>query len=157
MVGRGDIAMSPEPPYTSVNPLEVSCCASSFGLGASGLFPEEVCGLSIPLADGTEFMVSKPLMQEWVMAFPAVDVPQTLRHMRQWALAQSPAKRKTRRGVQTFAVNWLAKKQDESSRYTPSAPPKTAEKFNPTEYVNRGRTDGDDDGKVIQGVSSHVA
>lgn len=70
---------------------------------------------SIPLVDGTDFRVSERLVSEWRAAYPAVDVPQELREMRTWAMANR-TKRKTRNGVERFAVAWLGKAQDTPSR-----------------------------------------
>lgn len=50
-------------------------------------------------------------MREWTGLFPAVDVPQKLREVRAWNLA-NPARRKTRTGVQRHITAWLAKEQD---------------------------------------------
>ena len=43
--------------------------------------------------------------------FPAVDVKQELNKMRAWSDA-NPSKRKTKRGVERFIVNWLSREQD---------------------------------------------
>lgn len=82
--------------------------------------PEEVGGepqtasppvVSIPLNDGTEYPVSQEQCQEWAGVYPAVDVIQQLREMREWCL-NNPAKRKTAKGVRSFITRWLAKEQD---------------------------------------------
>ena len=86
--------------------------------------PEEVGGepqtasppvVSIPLNDGTEYPVSQEQCQEWAGVYPAVDVIQQLREMREWCL-NNPAKRKTARGVRGFITRWLAKEQDRGGR-----------------------------------------
>ena len=69
---------------------------------------------SIPLNDGSEYGIPAQQIGEWIAAYPAVDVAQQLRAMRQWSLA-NPARRKTRRGVLKFANNWLAREQDKPS------------------------------------------
>jgi hypothetical protein len=71
----------------------------------------EVVISCIPLVDGTEFEVRESQYREWTEAYPAVDVRQQLRHMRQWCIANQ-SRRKTRRGVIAFIVSWLAKEQD---------------------------------------------
>ena len=82
--------------------------------------PEEVGGepqtasppvVSIPLNDGTEYPVSQEQCQEWAGVYPAVDVIQQLREMREWC-RNNPAKRKTAKGVRSFITRWLAKEQD---------------------------------------------
>jgi len=72
-------------------------------------------GFAIPLNDGTEWPVQTALLAEWKHSFPAVNVEQELRSMRAWANA-NPAKRKTRRGVQSHIVRWLQKAQDTPTR-----------------------------------------
>lgn len=67
--------------------------------------------VSIPLIDKTEFDVCQAQAEEWRQAYPAVDVVQQLRSMRQWCMA-NPTNRKTRRGIGAFIVRWLAKEQD---------------------------------------------
>lgn len=98
--------------------LDVSGDESVSGGGGSaepaGSAPE-LSGFAIPLNDGTEWGVPLATVSEWRETFPAVDVEQELREMRAWANA-NPAKRKTSRGVQAFAVRWLAKAQDTPSR-----------------------------------------
>ena len=71
--------------------------------------------VSIPLNDGTEYPVSQEQCQEWAGVYPAVDVIQQLREMREWCL-NNPAKRKTARGVRGFITRWLAKEQDRGGR-----------------------------------------
>lgn len=69
----------------------------------------EVCKL--PLNDGSEFPIFESQSAEWGTLFPAVGVPQELRNMRAWLLA-NPTKRKTSRGVLRFVTSWLAREQD---------------------------------------------
>ena len=71
--------------------------------------------VSIPLNDGTEYPVSQEQCQEWAGVYPAVDVIQQLREMREWCL-NNPAKRKTARGVRGFITRWLVKEQDRGGR-----------------------------------------
>jgi hypothetical protein len=65
----------------------------------------------IPLNDNSEYPIGQTLIDEWSQTFPAVNVVQELREMRVWCLA-NPNKRKTRRGVDSFAVRWFGKEQD---------------------------------------------
>lgn len=74
------------------------------------LLPDQVAG-TLPLVDGTDYQVSKAQVFEWGEAFPAVDVTQQLRVMKEWVKA-NPNKRKTRKGVAKFIVSWLTKEQD---------------------------------------------
>jgi hypothetical protein len=66
----------------------------------------------IPLVDGSEHGVTPQEAQEWADAYPAVDVMQELREMRQWCKANA-ANRKTPAGIDRFIVRWLAKAQDQ--------------------------------------------
>lgn len=68
--------------------------------------------VSIPLIDGSEHGITDGEVSELSKAYPAVDVPQQLRHIREWCKA-NPAKRKTKRGVAGFIVRWLGKAQDQ--------------------------------------------
>jgi hypothetical protein len=66
---------------------------------------------TIPLIDKSEYGVTQAQVDEWSAAYPAVNVPQQLREMRAWSLA-NPNQRKTSRGVNAFVVRWLSKEQD---------------------------------------------
>lgn len=65
----------------------------------------------VPLVSG-EFEVTQCDIDEWVEAYPGVDVVQQLRAMRQWSLA-NPTKRKTARGARRFIASWLNRQQNE--------------------------------------------
>lgn len=67
--------------------------------------------LSFILVDKSEYGVEQDQVDRWAEQFPAVDVPQQLRAMQAW-LEANPTKRKTRRGITRFIVNWLSKEQD---------------------------------------------
>ena len=67
--------------------------------------------IQIPLVDQTEHPITQSQIDEWSESFPAVDVIQQLRSMRQWCIAH-PSRRKTSRGVSAFMVSWLTKEQD---------------------------------------------
>lgn len=67
--------------------------------------------LTLPLVDKSEYPVTQAMVAEWRTAYPAVDVMQQLRAMRQWCIA-NPTNRKTARGIQAFIVRWLGKEQD---------------------------------------------
>lgn len=73
--------------------------------------PAESEFIRLPLNDGSEFMVTEPLIAEWESLYPAVDVRQELRNQRGWLLAE-PRRRKTQRGVNKFINTWLQKRQD---------------------------------------------
>lgn len=83
---------------------EEGCAATS---AAPAIF------LTIPQNDGKEFPITHTQLAEWHTLYPAVDVPQELRKMRGWAIA-NPRNRKTRGGILRFVNRWLATAQDEA-------------------------------------------
>ena len=71
----------------------------------------QVSEFRIPLNDGTEYGVLLSDIEEWRLAYQAVDIESELRQMRTWSMA-NPTKKKTSRGVPAFIVKWLSKAQD---------------------------------------------
>lgn len=67
--------------------------------------------LAIPLNDGTEYLILEQDLKLWGMTYPAVNVKQQLREMRDWSISH-PANRKTSRGVRAFISRWLGREQD---------------------------------------------
>jgi uncharacterized protein YdaU (DUF1376 family) len=65
----------------------------------------------IPIVGGGEFGVSKEFLAELDVAYPQVDVPQTLREIRAWCVA-NPTKRKTARGAARFINRWCERVQN---------------------------------------------
>lgn len=80
--------------------------------------PVEVVA-SLTLNDKSLWQVPKTKAEEWQALFPAVDVPQALRSMQAWCMA-NPTKRKTKRGVERFVVSWLSKEQDKGGSRQPA-------------------------------------
>ena len=75
--------------------------------------------VEIKLNDGSTHGVTESKVNTWKELFPAVDVKQELNKMRAWSDA-NPSKRKTKRGVERFIVNWLSREQDKGrSRNAP--------------------------------------
>lgn len=68
-------------------------------------------GILLPLVDKSFYDVSLDKITLWRETYPAVDVEQELRRMIAW-LDSNPTKRKTRKGIDRFINNWLAKTQD---------------------------------------------
>jgi hypothetical protein len=66
---------------------------------------------TLPLNDGSEYGVSKQMLDELAALYPAVDVLQQLRNIKGW-LVGNPTRRKTRRGIVKFITAWMAKEQD---------------------------------------------
>ncbi len=77
--------------------------------------PSSPVFIAIPLNSGEEYPITESDVTEFRDLYPAVDVPQALRNIRGWALA-NPTKRKTRGGVRRFVNAWLAKDQDKGQQ-----------------------------------------
>ena len=73
----------------------------------------------LTLADRTEHPVLECDVQSWADAFPKVDIVGELKKMKVW-LNANPTKRKTKRGINAFIVNWLGREQDRPSHAKPS-------------------------------------
>ncbi|WP_230640250.1 hypothetical protein [Shinella sumterensis] len=71
--------------------------------------------IDLPATQGQVVGISQADVAEWQSAFPAVDVPQQLRAMRQWLIANE-RNRKTARGMRKFVVSWLSRDQDRGGR-----------------------------------------
>jgi len=59
--------------------------------------------------------VTQKMVDEWQELFPALDVPQVLREIRAWNLA-NPKNRKTRDGIARHITIWLTKAQNKARR-----------------------------------------
>jgi len=74
--------------------------------------------ITLPLNTGDEFPVFPMHVTEWASLYPNVDIGQQLRNMRGWLLS-NPQKRKTKRGINKFITNWLAREQDRGGAKVP--------------------------------------
>lgn len=79
---------------------------------------EEVEVISLTLNDKTLYPVYQNDVDIWSSLYPAIDVMQELRKMKDWC-DSNPARRKTKRGIKRFISGWLMRQQDEggSRRY----------------------------------------
>lgn len=68
-------------------------------------------GILLPLNDKSCYDVPLDKIALWRETYPAVDIEQELRRMIAW-LDSNPTKRKTRKGIERFINNWLARTQD---------------------------------------------
>lgn len=66
---------------------------------------------SMPLIDGTSYVVPQEKLDHWREMFPRLDIDQQIRSMIAW-LEVSPERRKTRRGIGRFIVSWLSRRAD---------------------------------------------
>jgi hypothetical protein len=71
-----------------------------------------------------EYDLTEPKVQEYEEAFPAVNVRQQLRNLRQWCI-DNPSRRKTHRGMPAFLSRNLGRKQDEGGMRSESSLPAT--------------------------------
>lgn len=76
----------------------------------------EITDIQIPLNDNSFYKVRSEKIVEWKKAFPAVDIKYQLERMVVWSNANTK-RRKTRRGIERFIVNWLANDQDKGGTY----------------------------------------
>lgn len=73
---------------------------------------EEVEVISLTLNDKTLYPVYQNDVDIWSSLYPAIDVMQELRKMKDWC-DSNPARRKTKRGIKRFISGWLMRQQDE--------------------------------------------
>ena len=80
---------------------------------------EEMEVITLTLNDKTNYPVCQKDIDTWSCLYPAIDVMQELRKMKDWC-DSNPAKRKTKRGVKRFISGWLMRAQDKggSGKYT---------------------------------------
>jgi hypothetical protein len=96
-----------------VNPDAPSPNGLSAGRKANGhhVLDSSPVVIKVPLVGDADYPVTQSMVTEFEALYPAVDVPQTLREIRGWNLA-NPARRKTARGVLKHINGWLAKEQN---------------------------------------------
>lgn len=75
---------------------------------------EQVTGLPpLILKDGSRFHISENHLNEFVDAYPGVDVRDQIMKMSQW-LKVNPTKRKTKNGIMRFINSWIARSERET-------------------------------------------
>ena len=80
------------------------------------------------LNDGSEWRPSLSEYEEWKRLFPATDINDEFRNMRVWCM-KNPTKRKTKRGVRRFVLNWLTNAQDKPHQTGTTAKAQRLEKL----------------------------
>lgn len=84
--------------------------------------------ITLPLNDGSEYPITEFDVEGWNASYPAVDVMQQLRNMREWLLS-NPTRKKTKTGIRRFITTWLAREQDRGgTRGQPAARSGTTER-----------------------------
>lgn len=90
---------------------EISNTASSITCSEPENSAPNPSGILLPLVDKSFYDAPREKIALWRETYPAVDIEQELRRMIAW-LDSNPTKRKTRRGIERFINNWLARTQD---------------------------------------------
>jgi len=67
--------------------------------------------VALLLKNGTEYPITLAKVDEWKTLYPAVNVMQQLRNMKDW-LAANQNRRKTAKGILRFITRWLITEQD---------------------------------------------
>ncbi|HIR26556.1 MAG TPA: phage replisome organizer N-terminal domain-containing protein [Candidatus Choladousia intestinigallinarum] len=73
--------------------------------------------MRLPLINGDDYIVTRQYVSRLQESYPAVDVEQEIREMREWIDA-NPKNRKTPRGIKRFITGWLSREQDRAPRKT---------------------------------------
>lgn len=73
--------------------------------------------ICVPLVGKDLYPVSQTQIDEWAESFPAVDVLQELRKIREWCISH-PSRKKTRKGARGFITSWLGREQDRGKGIT---------------------------------------
>ena len=98
--------------------------------------------ISLPLNDGTLYPITQPDIDKWTELYPAVNVISELRKMVGW-LDANKDRRKTRKGVLRFVVNWLSGQQDK-------APQKGAQRARTSRFDNFSGRDTDIEAETLE-------
>lgn len=98
--------------------------------------------ISLPLNDGTLYPITQSDIDKWTELYPAVNVISELRKMVGW-LDANKDRRKTRKGVLRFVVNWLSGQQDKS-------PQKGAHTVKTTRFANFTGRDTDIEAETLE-------
>ena len=92
--------------------------------------------VEVPVIGNKCFGVSQEMVDEWSMAYPAVEVLAELQKMRVWSMS-NPTKQKTSSGIARFINAWLSKAQDQAGKVPPAS----------------FKTQGDRNAEVIRGLT----
>ena len=93
---------------------------------------EQVTGLPpLILKDGSRFHISENHLNEFVDAYPGVDVRDQIMKMSQW-LKTNPTKRKTKNGIMRFINSWIARSEREAINT-----PQSSTKISMPEYIRQ--------------------
>ena len=108
---------SSTPQHAKKNP--AMDCLSRSGITGIGAGEKTQTAIELPLnVSGETHAVTQDEVALWSGIYPAVDVPQALRAMLGWLIA-NPSKRKTKSGIKKFINAWLAKEQNQNPQKSP--------------------------------------
>lgn len=93
------------------------------------------------LKDGSRFHISQNHFNEFVNAYPNVDVKDQIFKMSQW-LKTNPTKRKTKNGIMRFINSWIARSEREDSKSV-----QTSTKISMPDYIRK-----QEDGTLPEGT-----
>lgn len=94
--------------------------------------PEPVMDLPpLILKDGSRFHISQNHFNEFMNAYPGVDVRDQILKMSQW-LKTNPTKRKTKNGIMRFINSWIARSEREAINT-----PQSSTKISMPEYIRQ--------------------
>lgn len=93
---------------------------------------EQAIGLPpLILKDGSRFHISENHLNEFIDAYPGVDVRDQIMKMSQW-LKVNPTKRKTKNGIMRFINSWIARSEREVVNV-----PQSSTKISMPEYIRQ--------------------
>lgn len=105
-----------------LNRIEMNRSCAELPAFAENSTPNKPTVIWIPLVGNNgEHGITQAMVDEWKVAYPAVDILAELRKIRTWCLA-NPANCKTKRGVARFVNGWLSREQDRARRPAASVP-----------------------------------
>ncbi len=89
------------------------------GPEATGLPRPEGEILKAPLADGSTWTISQPMLEDWTRSFPGLEVRAQILGAVAW-LEANPKKRKTAKGMPRFITSWLLRTVSRPVKAPPS-------------------------------------
>ena len=123
-------------PHSAENQLEVFDCQrqeANNSISPTQDVPQQPPIIAIPLVckktgPQAEFWVTQEMLSDWAESYPAVDVIQELREIRQWNIS-NPTRRKTKAGIMDHITTWLAKEQNKGGSARQRALPGKDDRF----------------------------
>jgi len=103
---------------------KASCAEPETSSGSTPAPPVSPVVATMPVVGqgSGEAPITEAMVAEWSGVYPAVDVTQQLKRMRQWCLA-NPKRQKTMRGLRSFITTWLDKEQNQARGTGTTGPP----------------------------------